>query len=325
MDAFRFAILGAGKIARHFCDAAALVEGCEVAAVGSKSLERAEALAREKGIPAAYDSYKELLLREKPDCAYISTTCDSHFDIAMLCAACGVPVLCEKAMFTGSREAETFFRESRARGVFAMEALWSRFLPANLKAREWVAAGRIGRPVLAEMNIGFAAPPSPDNRYFSPALGGGASYDLTVYALQLTTWVLDRGIARAQVAAVPASTGVDETNVALLTLEGGVPAVVKSSLRAPLEDRLVVYGTEGRLSVPHPHFASEAALLAPDGTETEHFQDTQTENGFTYEIQEVMDRVRRGALESPVVPHSSPLACARIFDQIKNALAESPA
>ncbi len=320
MSLFRFAILGAGKIARRFCDAAALVDGCAVTAVASKSMERARELAQEKGIPAAYDSYEEMLDRERPDCAYIATTCDSHFELAMLCVSKHVGVLCEKAMFTCSKEAETFFAESRKRGVFAMEALWSRFLPANLRAREWAASGRIGDVVLSEMNIGFAAPLSPDNRYFSPALGGGAANDLTVYALQLTTWILGREIASAQVAAVRSETGVDETNVVLLTMEGGALAALKSSLRANLNDQLAVYGTKGRIVVPHPHYASEALLMGPDGTVAERYVDGETKNGFTYEIGEAMARVRGGETESPVVPHASTLACARVFDQIRAAL-----
>ncbi|MBQ6645725.1 MAG: Gfo/Idh/MocA family oxidoreductase, partial [Clostridia bacterium] len=69
---FRFAIMGAGKIARRFCDAVSLVEGCTVCAVASKSMDRAAQLAAEKGIPAAYDSYEKMLIAEQPDCVYIS-------------------------------------------------------------------------------------------------------------------------------------------------------------------------------------------------------------------------------------------------------------
>ena len=41
MKKFRFAILGAGHIARQFCDAVSRIDGCEVCAVASKSLARA--------------------------------------------------------------------------------------------------------------------------------------------------------------------------------------------------------------------------------------------------------------------------------------------
>ncbi len=70
MSDFRFAIMGAGRIANKFCEAVALTQGCCVAAVASKSQERAETFARDHGIPAAYGDYEQMLLEEKPDCVY---------------------------------------------------------------------------------------------------------------------------------------------------------------------------------------------------------------------------------------------------------------
>ena len=94
-----------------------------------------------------------MLAEERPDCVYIAVTHDAHFDLAMLCLAHDTPVLCEKSMFQNSREAETFFTEAEGRGLFSMEAMWSRFLPPVVKARKWVDEGRIGRPVFADMTI----------------------------------------------------------------------------------------------------------------------------------------------------------------------------
>ena len=320
MPAFQFAIMGAGHIARKFCDAVALVENCVVCAVASKSMDRARMLAEEKAIPAAYDSYEQMLTVEKPDAVYISATCDAHYALSMLCLSHGVPVLCEKAMFTCLAEAEGFFRLAEARRVFTMEALWSRFLPANNMARQWIEKGRIGRVAMAEMGIGFAADPSPDNRYFSPRLGGGAANDLTVYGLQILTWVLNRPITRAHAEAAPAATGVDATSMVLLRLGENLPAVVRSSLMASVDEKLVIYGTEGKIVVPHAHYASEAFLLRPDGGEANHFVDGTTRNGFTYEIEEVMRCAREGLVESPVVPHAATLACAGVFDLIHRSM-----
>ncbi|MCR4621615.1 MAG: Gfo/Idh/MocA family oxidoreductase [Clostridiales bacterium] len=320
MPIFRFAIMGAGKIARKFCDAVALTEGCCVCAVASKSMDRARALASEKGIPAAYDSYEQMLEQEKPDCVYISATCDAHYALSMLCAEHGVSVLCEKAMFTCLSDAERFFSFAEEKGIFSMEALWSRFLPAVRTARKWVSDGEIGIPVAAEMGIGFAAKNDPDNRYFSPRLGGGAANDLTVYGIQLLTWVLDRPITRASAEVIPAFTGVDATSMVLMLLGDDVPALVRSSLLANVDQQLVVYGTDGKIMIPRPHFGAEAFLIKPDETHNVHFRDETTVNGFTYEIEETMRCVNSGFTESPVVPHSSTLACCRVFDLISARL-----
>ena len=219
-------------------------------------------------------------------------------------------------MFTCRLEAETFFEYAEQKQVFAMEALWSRFLPANNKAREWIRQGEIGDVVTAEMGIGFAADPSPDNRYFSPKLGGGAANDLTVYGLQILPWVLDRPITRVHAEAIAASTGVDATSTVLLRLGNDVTAAIRSSLMSRVDEGLVVYGTKGKIIVPHAHFANEAFLLKPDGTQAAHYRDEITRNGFTYEVEEVRRCVLEGKTESPVVPHSSTLACAGVFDLI---------
>lgn len=179
--AFRFAIMGAGNIAKKFYDAASSLENCCVAAVASKSMERAKAFADKYGIEKAYDSYEQMLIEEKPDCVYIATTCDSHYELSMLCLKYDTPVLCEKAMFLNSAEAREVFALAQEKKVFVMEAMWSRFLPAVNKAKEWLQAGRIGNPAYANIKIGFHAPEDPNNRYLSPKLGGGAAYDLTVY------------------------------------------------------------------------------------------------------------------------------------------------
>ena len=317
---FRFAIMGAGKIARSFCDAVSLVEDCTVCAVASKSMDRAVQLAAEKGIPAAYDSYEKMLIAEQPDCVYISTTCEAHYELSMLCVRHGAAVLCEKAMFTCLKEAETFFAFAEQKRVFSMEALWSRFLPANNKARTWIREGKIGQVVTAEMGVGFAADPSPDNRYFSPHLGGGAANDLTVYGLQILPWVLDRPIMRVHAEATAAFTGVDATSMVLLRLGEDVPAVIRSSLLARVDEELVVYGSQGKIVVPHAHFANEAFLLRPDGTQEAHYKDDITRNGFTYEVEETMRCVKEGRTESSVVPHASTLTCANIFDLIHRSM-----
>ena len=58
---FRFGVLGAGRISNKFCDAVARIEGAEVVAIASKSMERAKAFAAANAIPAAYDDYTRMI------------------------------------------------------------------------------------------------------------------------------------------------------------------------------------------------------------------------------------------------------------------------
>lgn len=388
---FRFAVMGAGNIANKFCSAVKLLQNCTVAAVASKSMERASAFAQKNGIEKAYDSYEQLLIETKPDCVYIAVTSDAHYELSMLCLKYGVAVLCEKAMFLNSAQAKEVFALARQKKVFVMEAMWSRFLPAVRKAKEWVESGRIGTPVYGRAAIGFHAPEDAGNRYFSPALGGGAAYDLTVYCYEIMTYLIDRPVEVVNAAAVFGETGVDVTDHVLLRFAdeadsvaeaesmdavdsadkmngadaaestdetestdaadsavkkdgtdkadcigkvGGascekdlrspgksvVPkrremfAVCESTFLANLGDRLVIYGSRGRLEVPAPHYASEAFLYDEQGNCIEYYKDEETENGFVYEVQETVNCIRTGKIESETVPHALTASCAEMFD-----------
>ena len=229
-------------------------------------------------------------------------------------------MLCEKAMFADDRQARAFFETAEQKGVFSMEALWSLFLPANQKAREWIRSGRIGELVSADFEIGCAPPREAGNRYFNRALGGGAANDLTVYALHLMPWVTDRRIEVLCARVTASTTGVDETEAMLVTLSGGLPATARTTLASRVEERMVLCGTKGRIVVPKPHMADSALLFDGEGRQAERFVDTTTQNGFVYEVAEAMRCIREGRPESAVVPHSATLQAAKYIRQIHEAL-----
>ena len=99
--------------------------------------------------------------------------------------------------------------EARDRGLFLMEAIWSRFLPAYVALRDLLADGRIGEPQVVEADFGFALPFDPSHRLYDPALGGGSTLDLGIYPVQLCSMVFGGPpdtIAAAGTSARPAST-----------------------------------------------------------------------------------------------------------------------
>lgn len=316
MQEFRFVILGAGNIAGRFCNAVRLMENCTVAAVASKSPERAKQFAEKNQIAHFYGSYEEMLNQEKPDGAYIAATTNDHFRLTMLCLERKIPVLCEKAMFQNSGEAEEAFAYAEVQKTFVMEAMWSRFLPAVCKAREWIRQERIGQPSLARFTIGFDAPENENNRYYSRKLGGGAAKDITVYAYEITTYLLEQNIRDIRVNADWSQTGVDLTDHVSIRFEHTM-ADLMATFAADVEDKMIIYGKKGKIVLPFPHYASECFLYGEDGQLTEHFRDETTVDGFTYEIEEMISCVRSGKTESAVVPKNVTLACAKLFDQIE--------
>lgn len=312
---FRFAIMGAGHIASKFCEAVELTEQAKVVAISSKSMERADTFAKEHNLSSAYDNYETMLKEEKIDCVYIAVTTNAHYELSMLCLDYKVPVLCEKAMFTNSKDADTVFRRSKELGVFVMEAMWSRFLPSIRKAKSWIAEKRIGTTELAQMNIGFCAPKDMNNRFYNPKLGGGAAFDLTVYTYEIMTYLIEEELKNTRVDVIFADNGVDVTDGVTLRFEHTM-AYLLNSFAANLEEKAVIYGDSGKIEILRPHVGGKVSMYSSDGSLMEEYEDKETTNGFTYEIKEVMDCICAGKIESSVVPHSLTLQCAVLFDQI---------
>ena len=316
---FRFVILGAAKIGRKFCDAVKLTEDAEVVAVASKSAERAEAFAKENGVRRAYDSYEAMLDKEKPDCAYIAVTPNDHARLTRICIDRGIPVLCEKAMFVTAEEAESTLAYAKDRNVFCMEALWSRFLPANHKAREWLLQGKIGTPKLSRFGIGFRAPDDNTCRFLSSTLAGGCTTDITVYAWMLTTFFLGKDYRGIKVSALKGGDNVDVVNQITLEYENTL-ATLSATFASSIDEEMVIWGTEGKLYIPRPHFARECFLYDAGGILTENFTDEKTINGFTWEIAETIRCIKAGLIESKTVPWEDTIDCAGVFDQVRKCI-----
>lgn len=315
MSIFSFAIMGAGNIAGHFASAIQLLKECEISAVASKSMERAQSFSDRYGIAYAYDNYEKMLQEVHVDCVYIATTTDSHYQLCMLCMKYHVPVLCEKAMFQNSVQAKEVFDYSEREGIFTMEALWSKFLPAYGQAKQWLKGGRIGRPVFINTSIGFKAPEDVKNRYFNLALGGGAAYDITVYAYELTLDILEQPVRNSSIYVEWGKSGADVSEQISIRFESCM-AMLQTSFMTKLDETMIIHGEEGRIILPSPHMSKEAFLYDSDNKQIEHYTDTMTKNGFVYEIEEVMKCINEVLHESRTQPHSATLQCTRLFDEI---------
>ena len=309
---FRFGIMGAGEIAGKFCDAVKMVEGAEVSAVASKDQKRAEGFAQKKGIRNAYGNYNEMLESEHLDAVYIATTNNFHFENIMLCIQKHTPVLCEKSMFIDLKQAEEAICYARNEQVFLMEAMWSRFIPCIKKAREWIEQGRIGTIQLADYMGGIRA--GEEHRIFDSRLGGGAMYDLTVYPIEILMYLINQPIKNVYGDIKWGNTNVDESDNLIIHFEtcaASIQTTVKSRIPSPCG----IYGTEGYIRLEQTHRAPSVELYNTKFELVDRY-DHPIENGFEYEIKEVISCVRTGKLESDIMPLKDTLKCVWIYDQL---------
>jgi dihydrodiol dehydrogenase / D-xylose 1-dehydrogenase (NADP) len=316
MEKIKWGILGAGHIAGKFANAMASVEGAELYAVASRTLPKAQSFKDEFNAQKAYGSYAELVQDKLVDAIYIATPHSEHRDNAILCINAGKNILCEKPLVINTKQAEEIISLAKEKGVFLMEAMWTKFLPAVKKAMSWIKEGKIGEVRMINAQACFKRDFDPQNRLFNPALAGGALLDLGVYPITLASMVCGTNPSEFKGFAHIGTSGVDEQGTALLKYGTGEIASLSFALNTPATQDAYIYGSEGYIYLPH-FWSTENAELWIDGTLIEKFHQDFAVNGYEYEIVEVDDCLNKGKKESDIATLADTLAVTKIMDKLR--------
>src|SRR5215211_5790497 len=264
MSKLRWGILGTGRIAGIFAEGLQSVEDAELVAVGSRTDAVAQAFGRRFGAARSHASYAALANDPDVDVIYVATPHTLHRENTLLCLAAGKPVLCEKPFAINAGEATEMIAAARERGLFLMEAMWTRFLPHIVRLRELLAAGTIGEVRMLKANFCFRTDFNPRGRLFDPALGGGGLLDVGIYPVSLASMILgppERIVSMAELGA----TGVDEQAALLFGYPAGQLAVLTAATRTSTPHEALICGTAGQIRILHPWWApSRMTLMLPD-------------------------------------------------------------
>lgn len=323
----RWGIIGCGGIAPKFFQSLEKTGEGHVVAAASKSMRRAKQFQKKTGVEKIYDSVELMLDREKLDAVYIATSHNFHFENARLCLERGRPVLVEKAFTRNAKEAEELIALARAKNLFMMEAMWTRFNPAIVKFRELLRDGVIGDAERVQaafcFRMSLLSPKMlPWNRMYSPRLAGGALLDLGVYAVALASMVFGQPPARIGGTAKMAWTGVDKTSEYHLDFGHGLRADLVTSFRESRTCEAVITGTRGIIRIPGFSHPSRLVVSRPGrAVENLHIEPERLDNGapgFQHEIREVHRCLREGLTESPSMPLDETLEIMRTLDTLRS-------
>ncbi len=344
----RWGILGTGYAAARFVEGLRFVPDAEALAVASLGEQRAREFAQQFGLPRAYGSCEDLVRDNDVDVVYIATPNSLHHAHTMLCLSGDKPVLCEKPFALNAAEGQKMADAARRRGLFCMEAMWTRFLPLMCEVRQMVRGGSIGDIRMLSVALGHPMQVQPSSGLFCPELGGGALLDLGVYGISLAQNLLGDPSAVAACATIGA-TGVDEQSCVTLTYPGGAMAIITASLRSLGANHAVIMGATGRLRIHEP-------VISPLKCSLRRFQDATLQasprsglmntlessafvrrlahplksmlsersivrsfqgNGKNYEAEEVVRCLREGRTESKVMPLRDTVGVLRIMDDAR--------
>jgi predicted dehydrogenase len=318
---FRWGLIGPGRIAHNFAKGLATVPDGKLQAVASRDAARAIAFATEYGGAKCYDSYDALIADPEVDAIYIATPHNLHADAVRACIEGGKPVLCEKPLTVNAAQAEALFALAKARGVFLMEALWTRFLPIYAEVRKWLDEGRIGEPRLLSSSFGFKTARNVEDRLLNPALAGGALLDIGVYNLSVSQWVLQRNPDSFSATGFVGETGVDEQLAGTLDYGSGVMSQFHCTIRADTANDFRIYGSEGSIRIHSMFWGATMATLQDANGETT-LERPHRASGFEYQIEEAQRCIREGLLESPGITHADTLATMKLMDALRRHMGQ---
>ena len=147
MKEIRWGIVGPGDIANKFAHAVKNVDGAVVSAVASRSMEKGEEFAKKYGIENVFCGYDKMAESDVIDAAYICTPHRFHYEIAKMYLENGKHVLIEKSMCVNTEQILDLQKCAKEKGLFLMEAMWTRFLPAFISRKHRPLGKRCGQKI----------------------------------------------------------------------------------------------------------------------------------------------------------------------------------
>ena len=330
MQTVRWGILSTGYIANMFAEGLTAVEDAELVAVGSRTQANAETFGAKWNVPHRHASYEALANDPDVDVIYVATPHPFHHRDTLLCLDAGKHVLVEKPFALNAREAQDMIERARARDLFLMEAMWTRFIPAMVQVRQWIAAGEIGDVQLVRANLSFMTEFNPKSRLFAPELAGGALLDVGIYPISFAYMVLGSPKTVSSTAAL-GPTGTDDRSAYLFGYDGGKTAQLSSAVQLAVPVEADIIGTQGYIKLHQSWINPRVITLAKPvavGVEARlifegNLYDTQTVhvpttgNGYNYEALEVAACLRAGQQESAILPLDESLDIMRTLDTLR--------
>jgi predicted dehydrogenase len=313
-------VLGVGNIADGWVASLHRHTDQRVTAVAAREVRRAQEFAARHGIPTAYGEYAALVADPTVDVVYVATTNNAHLDAALLVIGAGKHLVMEKPIALSAAEARRIAEAARAAGVFAMEAMWSRFLPRATVVERLLVDGVLGDIAAVTAQFGFVPRREPAHRVFDPAQGGGALLDVGVYAIWWNHFVLGTPTA-VTASGLLAWTGVDETAIVTLDYEHARGVAISSS-GARFANRAGIHGDAAWLEADLFHAPGGFVL---HGSETERLEFVDPtgmvgRDGLCFAPVAAARHIAEGRTEAPEHPLDRSIAVLETIDAARAAI-----
>ena len=318
MSTFKWGILGPGGIARAFAKDLQLLEGHEVAAVGSRTLSNAQEFAKTFG-GTAYGSYEELVADPTVDAIYVATPHPSHKENVITALNAGKPVLCEKPFAVNAHEAREMVAAAEKNGVALMEAMWARFLPHYADVREIIASGVLGQILTVQADHGQRLADRNIPRLVEPSLAGGALLDLGIYPVSFAHMILGNP-EKITASAVLTDKGVDAQTSMIFDYTDGAQAILTTTMIEQTPCRAVVAGVNGWLEIDRTFYnPTSMRVVLFDGSVTQ-YPHTYTGHGLREQAEAFKKLVQSGKNQSEILTWKDTVDIMGTLDAVRSQI-----
>ncbi len=312
---FRLGIIGAGWIAEKMAQALAPLPDIEAYAIASRSIDKAQAFAREHNIPKAYGSYEEMVADPDIDLVYIATPHSHHFEHTMLALEHGKPVLVEKAFTANAAEAEKLIGTAREKGLFITEAIWTRYMPLSHKVKEIMESGIIGEPRIITATLCYMM--EHKERIVKAELCGGALLDLGVYVLNFARMYFGTDIVRTVSNCHLGPSGMDMHECISLSYADGKMANLQAGALCLNDRQGIISGTEGYIRIDNINCPECIEVWRNYELVERYVKPEEMINGYEYQVIECKRCIEEGLKESPMMPHQETIDIMKQMDALR--------
>lgn len=231
--------------------AARMVPEVEIVAVASPSPGKAARFARERGIPNAFEDYRDLLQLRDVQLVTLALPNHLHAQACRDAAAAGKHVVCEKPLCRTLEEADGMIQACRQAGVLLMYAEELCFAPKYVRAKQLADEGALGRVFLVKQSEEHFGPHAP---WFWDVeqSGGGVLLDMGCHSIEFARWVFGKPKVKSVFASMNTHVHGDRTrgedhSLCVVEYETGQVGLAENSWAKPggVDDRCEIYGSDG--------------------------------------------------------------------------------
>lgn len=314
----RFGIVGTNFISDKFMSGAKHIDDFQLVSVCSFREERAKSFAERYGAESIFTSYEEMAKAGNIDAVYIATPNVLHYEQTMTFLENGIHVLCEKPMASNLIEVEAMVNKAKEKDLMLMEAMIPTMMPNFSVIKENLS--KIGTVRRAVLNFGKYS-----SRYdayregtvlnaFNPELSNGSVMDIGVYSLY-NAIALFGTPKKVYANAIMLESGVDGLGTVIISYDDKEVILMHSKIT----DSMMVseiQGEDGTIIIDNVNSIDNVTLYKRN-SEAENLTVEQVKDNMYYELQEFMNCIKSGNLESKINSHDTSKEVHKVMTEIR--------